>query len=110
MKKRILISVIGVALVSIFFIVSFVSATPTEYVYAEQFAKEFIADEYSLQEEEIEVEVIHYWEEEDRFALGLKHVSEKKFEVALRLEEDLDLAFILDVTGLYDEFGLAYCH
>ncbi|MCD8509172.1 MAG: hypothetical protein LRY73_04310 [Bacillus sp. (in: Bacteria)] len=72
---------------------------------------EFVVENYSLQEDEIDVEKVKYWEEEDRYAIQLKSiVGGEKYELALRLDEDLDVAFIIDVTGQFDEFGLAYCH
>ncbi|MDQ0256081.1 hypothetical protein J2S74_003480 [Evansella vedderi] len=72
---------------------------------------EYVAKEYSLEEKNLEIETVNYWEEEDRYAIRLIHINDnKQYEIALRLDDDREVAFMLDVTGQFDEFGLAYCH
>ena len=74
-------------------------------------AKAFISEEYGVDVDEIKVDNLEYGEDENRFALILEDTkADKLYEIALRLDEENEVSFILDVTGQFDEFGLAYCH
>lgn len=73
------------------------------------YAEKYFIEEYEITDEEVEINSIHYSEEEDRYAVAISEGNDI-YEFALRLDENLDLSFILDVTGQFDEFGLAYCH
>lgn len=78
---------------------------------AEGHSVDFVAQQYSLQIDDIEVDTVSYWEEEDRYAVTLTNKQDNdSYQIALRLDEELKIAFILDVTGQFDEFGIAYCH
>ncbi|MBU9712843.1 hypothetical protein [Evansella tamaricis] len=82
-----------------------------EYRYAETHAIEYVMGEYDITMESVSVDSIQYWEEEDRYAIRVNGADEgEMYEIALRLDDENDIAFLLDVTGQFDQYGLAYCH
>lgn len=104
----ILLGVVGITLS--WFFIGGIGASAGQKVAAER-SIEFVTNEYSIQVDEIAVDTVTYWEEEDRYAVKLKDLSnDKNYDIALRLDDNFEVAFILDVTDQFDEFGLAYCH
>ncbi|ADU28574.1 hypothetical protein [Evansella cellulosilytica] len=110
MKRYMMIGA-AVIILAFFSWFSFGQGLPHEHRVAADHAIDFIASEHALSKEAIKLDGIRYWEEEDRFSLNILDESEDKmYQIALRVAEDDELAFILDVTGQFDDFGLAYCH
>ncbi|UCZ53630.1 hypothetical protein LGQ02_02185 [Bacillus shivajii] len=109
MKRIFLLSGFVIILISSFTLYLMLAGTSEAEKAAANFAKEYVEEEYQVTTEQIDVTDVIYSEAEDRYAVSLQH-EETDYEFALRLDEDQDLSFILDVTGQFDKFGLAYCH
>ncbi|MDG5787999.1 hypothetical protein QA612_10910 [Evansella sp. AB-P1] len=111
MKRYLTLPFIAVLIVGVFSWVWIGGSMPKEYEAAAEHGIDFIVDEYTISKDDLTIDSVDYWDEEDRFALSLIDKKEDKtYEVALRLNEDDEISFILDVTGQFDVYGLAYCH
>ncbi|MFA9556595.1 hypothetical protein ACERII_04705 [Evansella sp. AB-rgal1] len=111
MKRYVMILLLGISIVGALSFIWLNSGLSSDEQIAADHGIDFIVNEYDLSKEEIEIDMVTYWEEEDRYALRLvDSIEDKQYELALRVNEEDELAFILDVTGQFDEFGLAYCH
>ncbi|SDZ11778.1 hypothetical protein SAMN05421736_106140 [Evansella caseinilytica] len=111
MKRKNIFVIAGVFLIGSAASFFFGSWLPQEHRIAAGHGIDYLVDEYELTGARIEIDQVNYWEEGDRYAVRLYDIDQEKFyELALRLDDEQEAAFILDVTGSFDEFGLAYCH
>ncbi|WP_096435339.1 hypothetical protein [Alteribacter populi] len=112
MKWLIISGIVGAVIVSSIFGYLYFNGTPLAHKAAKQHAVDFVSFEYTVDEEHLHVTSTSYSSEHKRYSVQLENLDEKgqNYEVAVRMDGSLESTLILDVTGQYDEFGMAYCH